>query len=531
LRTLSANLQTALSRAVRRPAYKLYAYDPAVDTLSAIVLGEATQAPYDLTPFAGSINWTPAKIDFTLTDPDGRFYPDYGAQRRYLADKAIIRLREGDAGIPEEEWPWTFTGQIRGQIGWTRNRRTQDQSAKVSVFSRENAQAMNRRQITSKAYTKGTELGIFLQDLCTTFLGITPGENRLPSALGLQLLHLTNQVAQISPWEAVQKLLETVGLLPYCDGEGKLTAINKNLKRPPDRILADYTQIKEYGVPERNQDTINYVRITTLDSELSRVDGVYQKLGTAQVTTGFFSMHEKLPCWWSDDHRQRAAGTTMKVIKSVNSGILPVGTERYEEKDEFHGEIHVDIAVWVPILATVMLLEYLSAALIPDKVAPGQPVQTDVVTGTGITLPFGITISWGRILQAQAMGAIMLIMMSIGSAQYEIWGTPFDYAYLDLEARAIEDGLQYWEENRLEIRNDFLGNQDRADALALLELTWQKSLSLPRRLSLNDDLALEPGDIVQLPDGRKFLAQNLSKTLKRGEAAQLTLDGFKVMTA
>ncbi len=58
----------------------------------------------------------------------------------------------------------------------------------------------------------------------------------------------------------------------------------------------------------------------------------------------------------------------MQVIKSVNSGLLPVGDESYAEIDEFHGEIEVEISVWVPILATVMALEYVAAAFIPDDV-------------------------------------------------------------------------------------------------------------------------------------------------------------------
>ena len=48
---------------------------------------------------------------------------------------------------------------------------------------------------------------------------------------------------------------------------------------------------------------------------------------------------------------------------------------------------------------------------------------------------------------------------------------------------------------------------------------------------MDDDLALEMGDIVVLPDGRKFLITNLAKQIKRGEVPILTLDGFKVMTA
>ena len=128
------------------------------------------------------------------------------------------------------------------------------------------------------------------------------------------------------------------------------------------------------------------------------------------------------------------------------------------------------------------------------------------------------------------MMGIMLIMMSLGSAQYEIWGTPYDYAYVQEESLAIEDGLNYWQENEKQISNNFLGSYDQADSLAVTELIWEKSNSYPRQLIIDDDLALEMGDIVLLPDGRKFLITNLTKKMQRGEIPQLTLTGFKVMT-
>ena len=530
MRPLNDILEEALRDGKRRPAYKIYAFDPALDSLGEIVRGEYAQTPYDFTSFCKNISWSPAKLSFTLGDPEGLFHPDSGTDRAYLRDGVILRLREGDTRVAENLWPWTFTGLIRGQIGWQKTRKSQNLEAKVTAYSRENSQSLKRRQITSREYTVGTELGVFLYDIAQAFMGLSSEEIRIPPVLGLQLRHQINQIAQMTPWDAISTILATVGKVPYFDGDGRLTCIDKNMHRLPDRILPDYIRIHDYQVPERSQDTINKVRVIFLDTTLERVDSPYQKLGQAQVTTGFFSMHEKLECWWSEDHKQRAAGSSMKVIKSVNSGILPVGTERYEEKDEFHGEIHVDIAVWVPILATVMLLEYLAAALIPDKTSGGQPVQTNPTSGTGITLPFGVTISWGRILQAQAMGAIMLIMMSMGSAQYEIWGIPYDYAYLEKESIAIEEGLDYWEENEKAIKNDFLGSYEQADSLAILEHIWEKSNAYPRKLLLDDDLALEIGDIAVLPDGRKFMVSGMSKAIRRGEVPILALDGFKVMT-
>jgi hypothetical protein len=535
MRVLKADLEAAQEAVVRRPAYKILAFDKSLDSMSAIASGQATQTPFDLTAYCTNLTWSPDKLDFTLSDPDGLFHPDSGVHRAYLGDGAIVRLLEGDATVPETSWVYSFTGFIRGQIGWTKSRRSLTAMAQVSVFSRENNQALKRRSITSKKYTAGTELGIMVHDLLKTFLGLTDAEIRLPATLGLQFLHQVNQIAQMAPWDAITTLLQTVGQAPCFDGDGRLTSMNKNLHRQPDRVMPESTRIFDYQVPARNQDTINKVRVISLSAQLSRVDSPYQCLGTAQVTTGFFSMGEKLPVYWSEDRRQRAAETAMVVKKSVNSGLLPVGTESYMELDEFHGEIVVKIDAWVPILATLLTGEYLAAAFIPDNTAPGQKVIGTCPVAPGpvyaVTATPGSTIPWGRVLQAQSMISIMLIMMCMGSAQYEVWGIPYDYAYLELKATAIVDGLAYWEENEKEIRNDFLGSQDRVDALAMLELTWEVSNANPRNLLIADDLALERGDIIQMPDGRKFFITNLSKQIQRGVLPILSLQGFKVMTA
>ena len=123
-----------------------------------------------------------------------------------------------------------------------------------------------------------------------------------------------------------------------------------------------------------------------------------------------------------------------------------------------------------------------------------------------------------------------MIQMSIGSAQYEVWGTPYDYAYLEKMSIAMEDGLDYWLENEKEIKNDFVGSHDQADTIAVTELIWEKSLTRPRRVVIEDDPSLEVGDIVVIPDGRKILITGLSKKIKRGEVASLVIDGCKVMT-
>ena len=64
----------------------------------------------------------------------------------------------------------------------------------------------------------------------------------------------------------------------------------------------------------------------------------------------------------------------------------------------------------------------------------------------------------------------------------------------------------------------------------MLELTWEVSSANPRTLVIKDDLALG-GNILQLPDGRKFFISDMSKAVQRGAVPVLSLQGFKVMTA
>jgi hypothetical protein len=544
MRQLAPGFADLLYQGWRRPAYRLLAFDPAQDNLTAVVTGAATQTPFDLTPYCTDISWSPAQLSFTLADPQQIFHPDKGDSRQYLADGAIIRLREGDARVSESDWLNTFTGYIKGQIGWENNRSGGVLEAKITVFSRDNSQSLKRRLITTPADTVGTDVGLPLSDIAQRYIGMSAGELRVPQALGLQLKNQITQFCQVAPWDAITTILEAVGQAPFIDGDGRLGAWSKDMHRAPNRVLSDQQYIFDDQIPARTQDNINYIRVTFLDSQLTQVVSAYQKLGSAQVTTGFFTPQEKLKCWWSDDHTQRAQGTQLKIIKSVNSGLLPVGKESYRQEDDFHGEITIAIEKWVPVLATLMVAEYLAVALIPDHTAPGQNVigTCAVAPGPviGITDSPGLTIPWGRVLQAQSSIVIMLIMMSLGSAQYEIWGYPFDYAYLEQHTDAIESPLDgngnpqpipYYAQNKREIKNDLIGSYNQADAIAMLELTWEKSNSYPRRLLLEDDPSLEVGDILELPDGRKFMIQDLSKTIKRGDTPVLTADCIKVMTA
>jgi hypothetical protein len=523
MRYLPNNFETLLQGAKRNPAYRVLAFDPALDSMSDVVTGSYLQTPLDLTPYCSKISWSPDRFGFTLEDRDAQFHPDFGAKRNYLVNGAILRLQEGDVALETTEWINSFTGQVQGQIGWRKSRRSQALEATVLVYSRENTQSWKRRSITTKQYTAGTEIGVMLHDLCIGLMGMSPGEIRIPSTLGVQLKHHLNQLVQVSPWGGITAILETVGSVPFFDGDGRLACYSKSLTTTETRLFSDWKKVVDYIIPEFSQEAINQIRVIFLDSNLEEVPGSDQLLGTAQATAGFFIPKIELDCWWSEDHKQRARNTRMVIKQSVITKVgrmasvgnfgMEWATEEYEIIDDFHGRVVITVPWYTPALFAAALLQYLAAAAMGDMV---------VSFGAGWTVPVG------RIMEALALIQILGMMMCIGTGQYEIWGIPYDYAYIEKQSIAAECNLEYWQLNERIIKNDFLGTQEQADAIALLELIWEHSRCFPRKLVIKDDPKLELGDLIRLPDGIKFFITGMSKSLGRGDVPLLTLDGFKV---
>ena len=124
MRQIPSVLKAAFDSPMRRPALKVYAWDPSTITISQLVSATSNHTdelpdPLDLTPYISDITWSNTQLAFTLTDPADWFHPDTGQYRGYLKDAAIIRLVEGDEAVTNEEfWINTFTGQIHGQVGW-----------------------------------------------------------------------------------------------------------------------------------------------------------------------------------------------------------------------------------------------------------------------------------------------------------------------------------------------------------------------------------------------------------------------------
>ena len=200
-------------------------------------------------------------------------------------------------------------------------------------------------------------------------------------------------------------------------------------------------------------------RLKWLDRNLTKVTQQNQLLGTETITAGFFKRTQRRDIYWSDDRRARAQNTTMRVIQSINSGIINVGSEDYAEQDRFHGQIEVEVDAFVAGLATASLVAMLALDYTPDGV---------LVAGIGAST--GITVPQGRVIRGIAEASLLLIMMSIGVGSYEVWGEPYDYVHAINRTEAFDENAPVWMDNVEEDENDLVYDETHAQQIAVREL-------------------------------------------------------------
>ena len=510
--TTSELMDAAIDTDVQRPRYKLLSYDVTQatgDTWGAIIAGTALQTPVNLTEYVDQIQWSYDRLSVTLSDDSLRFHPDNGDLRCSIKSGRGLRLLEGAENVPEDEWIPIFSGPIQGPYGWNLSRGPVP-TVQISAFTRDTDQSWNRRNITSKEYTVGADWGNMFFNIAQDIMGLEYNEITTSPIWNILFDKNSNQIVNISPWEALTLLAQGNFNRIWFNGNGQLSSYPITLDRI-DKRLTDNKLVNNYTQPATNNETINKVVVTYVDNNLTKVSGARQSLGTANLTAGFFDYETKLDVFYSEDKKQRAENVELVVKQSINQNDLgiSIGTESLEIDDEFGGQLVITVDFWVSALATAGIAGILSSAAIPD----------------GVTLTQ--TIPVGRTVEAASIVAVLLAIMILGTGVYEIVGNPYDYAFLEKQAIAMLDNLPFWEEKQKEIRNDFISTEEHAHQLALNELLFEQSLGKPRTLVLQNDPRIEKGDILELPTGAKFFVLSAAKTIGRGTTSQLNLTGFK----
>jgi hypothetical protein len=501
-----------LTQGVMFPKWKLLSFDSTADTWSEIIGGTYGQTPVDLSPYVQRIEYSFDRLQVTLSDEAALiFHPDSGAQRTAIGQGRIIRLLEGFEGLAETDWLWTFSGTVEGTYTWA-FQRGQNITASFTAFSRANNQAWKRRNITSNNYTIGSDWGSMFLNIAQDVMMLGDAEVNVPFPWGVIFDKNTNQVVNYPPWDAMEQLAFGVQSKVWFNGKGQLSLYPTSQSRVT-ATLADDMYLRRYESKGSSSETINKVILTYLDNTLSRVDGPDQLLGSATITSGFFTPSIKADVYYSDERKTRSDNPRFIVKQSANAGLISFCDESMLKVDEFYSTIEVEVSVWAPVLATTMMAALIAASLIPD----------------GAYL-FG-TIPIGRVVESSLTVGIFLIMMCIGTGQYEIWGTPYEMVYLEQQMIAIKAGVEFWEEREKQIRNDFVSTIEQAQPLTVNELHFEVMKEQPRTLLLRYDPRYEPGDIVRLSSDVKIWVEGVSRTLTRNsvEVSTMTVSGYRTV--
>jgi len=460
------------------------------------VINRVATGGFDLSPFITNASHTSVTADINMTwDGTGMFLANQPASND------IIEV------VEDGEVLWLgFVESVN-----TYHEERGSRIFQISCVSRDAIGPWRAKRITTPRFTEGTSLTAVAETLITG-LGLSPEEYIVPLG-GPVVPHENMQFAEVAPWEALTDIGLAIGATPYVDAMSRIKFISRDVDRVSDIVLTNERVLRING--GRGRPPLSEFKLKWLDRNLTEVVQEEQVLGSTSITAGFWKGTQTEKIYWSEDRRGRAKNTKMKVITSINSALLPIGSESYTQVDEFHGEVEVEVSIFVSGLATASLAAVLALDVAPDGVQVG-------ITGTGITIPKG------RVVRGVAEASLLLIMMSIGTGQYEILGEPYDFVHQRNTTTAYNDAAPYWAEEIQEESNDLIYDEDHAQSVCIRELLYRLASANRWDVDIVDDWRIEVGDILELSDGSRLYVSDYERDLTRGSGSVLSIYGFRV---
>lgn len=369
------------------------------------------------------------------------------------------------------------------------------------------------KRITTIRFDEGTALTAVAETVLKQ-QGLDNVEYIVPLG-GQTVPHKNVQFTDVTPWEILTEIGLAIGAQPICDAISRIKFVSRDVDRPADFNIGNEQLISING--GRGIPQLTEFRLKWLDRNLTEVVQEEQVLGSTTITAGFWKGEQSEEVFWSDDRRARAKNTRMKVKQSCNSGLLPIGSESYAQIDEFHGEVTVEVSIFVSGLATASLAAVLALDVTSDGV---------VVFGFGAST--GETVPFGRVIRGFAEASLLLIMMSIGTGQYDILGEPYDFVHARNTTTAYNDATPYWSEQFVDEENDLIYDEAHAQEVCVRELLYRTAEANLWNVTMMDDWRIEIGDIIQLSDNSRLYVTGYNRNLTRGSASTLDVQGFRV---
>ena len=531
MRTLTDEQQTINTAIVRQPAYSIEIWDmltSGAPTMANIIGGTASSTHsafyLDVTSFVND----GVKIEFPgdrraahctlrLTDRTDRFNPHCGESANFIKEWNVVRIREGDVALASSLWIYTFTGHIRGQAGFSIDRGSLKRDTELSMYGRRATPKYNKMVFTGANIGRGIDYGNIIQSVITQQMGMSLGEaTRVPSVLGRGTQFNSNQLVEMTPLEAIDKILEAVGQVSDFDGEGIMRTYSRDIERAVDKTYDNLGLIQSVSIPSTDTDTFNQVNIIGLDKNLSEVETNDQELARATVPVGFWKPRHSVSVFWSRDKSVRAKDTVMQIETSVNDHILlKLGKEEYTQDSDFGGTIFVDIFGYLAILVALIAVGLLVGSIIPNETTfPGAP-----------------NLKIGDLVWSVTMKLIAMTLGLTGSGTYLILGTILTPVYEEFAVKFTENNIPDFLINEKEVKNDFINELNHAIDIARIELLYEHAQGEPREYVVVNDWEIELGDIVMIPysGGLRMWVDSFSKTLSRGKVPLMNVTGYRAL--
>lgn len=530
-RTLSLAFDAVQRSVNRRPAYQVLVYDvrsteldTTPSTIGDVVSGAVLPAivgPRDFTDDVVSVTLEERAGDYitgglvadtcsmVIDDPDLTLDPVDGASGRWLRQRNIVVVIEGDTQVPTSDWKITFVGKITGQPGLDSGRVAGTNRITVKALGRE--ADFIKTSDTSDAFNEGTSYLEMMEQLTTVDMGLGADEVVLPN-IGANLTEQrTTQFVEQPAIISVAQIAFVDGRTPAFNGEGVLVFRDSNISKGPVRVYdEDDGLVRNISRPIIEASGFNEVIVLGLEPELSQAVGERQVLAQAGVTLGFFTKRKKLRVRFSEDNRMQAQNTELKVRASINDGLIPLGSEDWDPNIDGVSGLAIGGTIRVrspfkPGLTVLITVTQVASAVIPD-VAP---------TFGGPTAPIGKA-AWSAVFVI-----LLTILQTVGTGQYEIVGEPVEFIYAEIKAVARVKGVAPVDRRSTTIENHLLDSQTLCNQAAVRALNLAQARQNVRNIEMVHDLLLEPDDIFEMPDGKRYMVQSITRTLERGSTGSL----------
>ena len=477
------------------PDYEVWFHPTA--TINQVRLGAATDG-VDWSPYVNTFSHAPAEVKVTLvwnhTFDSADSEPVYGQVLEIRSNKLPLWI-----GVIESIDSYNLTYGVKNMSVTCRSRETQD--------------IWKLSKMVTQLYPQGTSLNAILLDVAA-FVGLAQDEIVVPHS-AVVTSHSNTQLANVTAWQMVQDLMQPMGLTPAINGLGQLTGYSRQLQnRKADIVLSDW-MINRISSSRVRPPTTRYV-LSWLDPNLTKVYQQGKLLSRATMTSGFFLPYIYHDVYFSEDKTQRAEGTYMVVRQSANALWIPVALEEYTQVNENTGRISIIALGYTQLLASLILADK-AGATIPDEVTVG-----------GLGVSAGVTIPVGRIIEKAGDLIMMMIMLSVGTGQYEIWGTPYDWKHAKNTTEAYDISSVQWLDNPEEVECDLIMNEAHADAIATQELIYLSKSASQSSIVLVDDRRMCQGDILQMTDGTMFYVTGYARRVTRGQPVSFSVTGFAI---